>query len=110
MINKHVNDELLFVTMTPLGFYVRVTHNYWKFITSVKHPVMAGCKRKVKETLTNPEEIRRSKTDPNVYLFYRSEDKTRWICAVAKQLGREGFLITTYPTDSIKEGEHIWPK
>ena len=33
MINKRANDKLLFVTMTPLGFHVRVTHNYWKFIT-----------------------------------------------------------------------------
>ncbi len=32
----------------------------------------------------------------------------RWICAVVKRLNGEAFLITTYPTDAIKEGEPIW--
>ena len=34
----------------------------------------------------------------------------RWICAVAKRLDGEGFLITTYPTEAIKEGEQVWSK
>jgi hypothetical protein len=44
------------------------------------------------------------------YLFYRSPLHRRWVCAVSKQEGRTGFLITAYPTDAIKEGERIWPK
>jgi len=35
-------------------------------------------------------------------------DKARWICAVTKKLNGDGFLITTYPTDRIKEGKRIW--
>jgi hypothetical protein len=31
-------------------------------------------------------------------------------CAVSKQEGRTGFLITAYLTDAIKEGEKIWAK
>jgi hypothetical protein len=31
------------------------------------------------------------------------------MCAVAKRLNGEGFLITAYVTDTIKEGEHLWP-
>ncbi len=57
-----------------------------------------------------PEEIRRSKSDANVYLFYRTRRNRRWVCAMSKQEGRTGFLITAYPTDAIKEGEKIWPK
>jgi len=34
----------------------------------------------------------------------------RWICAVAKRLNEEGFLITTYLTDAMKEGEQIWSR
>jgi len=45
-----------------------------------------------------------------VLLFYRLERPGRWICAVAKRLNDEGFPITTYPTDAIKEGERIWSK
>jgi len=47
---------------------------------------------------------------PQVYLFYKLEQMGLWICAVAKRLDSEGFLITAYPTDAIKEGERIWPR
>ena len=103
-------SSILFEALTPLGFMVRVTRAYWTFITTVKHPIMAGCETEVKATLEAPGEIRRSKSDPKVYLFYRSRRNRRWVCAVTKQEGHAGFLITAYPTDAIKEGEKIWPK
>jgi hypothetical protein len=58
--------------------------------------------------LQDPDEIRKSKSDENVYLFYKGQPGTRWLCAVAKQTGADGFLITTYPTDAIKEGVQVW--
>ena len=64
----------------------------------------------VQAALTNPDEIRLSRSDTNVYLFYKSQNMRRWVCAVAKQLNADGFLITTYSTDAIKEGEQLWPK
>jgi hypothetical protein len=71
---------------------------------------MAGHEKEVKDALEHPEEIRRSKSDKAVYLFYKTERKGRWVCAVSKKLNEEGFLITAYPTDSIKAGEKIWPR
>ena len=100
----------LFEVMTPLGFQVRVTRSYWEIITKVKHPVMAGRENDVQEALANPDEIRISRRDSNVYLFYKTERASRWVCAVTKRLNGDGFLITTYPTDAIKEGERIWPR
>jgi len=102
--------DILFEARTPLGFTVRVTRAYWKIITTLKHPVMAGCETEVQAVLETPEEIRRSKSDANVYPFYRSRRNRRWVCAVSKQESRTGFLITAYPTNTIKEGERIWPK
>jgi hypothetical protein len=102
--------ELLFEVLTPLGFRVRVTRAYWELIVTIKHPVMAGRESDVKETLARPEEIRLSRSDPNVYLFYRTERIRRWVCAVSKRLEEEGFLVTAYPTDAVKEGVRIWPK
>ncbi len=64
----------------------------------------------VQKTLQKPDEVRRSRTDRSVYLFYKKEKAKRWICAVAKRLNNEGFLITTYLTDAIKEGEIVWTK
>ncbi len=105
-----MSDDLLFEVPTPLNFSIRVTGSYWEYIVTVKHPIMAGREEDVKDTLQNPDEIRVSRSDPNVYLFYKSERSGRWVCAVAKRLDGEGFLITTYPTDLIKEGIKIWPK
>ena len=102
--------DLFFEVMTPLGFRVRVTHAYWELIVTIKHPVMAGREEDVKKTLEQPDEICQSKSDQTVYLFYKAEREKRRICAVSKQTGEEGFLITAYPTDGIKEGVPIWHK
>lgn len=89
---------------------LEVTQERWKLITTVKHPVMAGRAGDVRTVLENPDEIRESRSDRHVRLFYRADGADRWICAVAKQVARDGFLITAYPTDAIKEGTRIWPK
>jgi len=102
--------EVLFEVMTPLGFQVRVTKAYWELIVTIKHPVMAGREEDVKKALAQPDEIRQSKSDEMVFLFYKEEREKRWICAVSRQTGSEGFLITTYPTDAIKEGVQVWHK
>ena len=102
-------DDLLFDVATPLGFRVRVTKAYWAVLVQVKHPAMTGREADVQAALADPDEIRRSRTDQAVHLFYKSEGPRRWVCAVCKSLIADGYLITAYPTDAIKEGERIWP-
>jgi len=102
------NSEILFEVETPLRFRVRVSVDYWQLIVTIKHPVMLGREADVREVLQNPDQIRLSKRDPSVCLFYKSERPGRWVCAVTKRLDSEGFLITAYPTDAVKEGEQIW--
>jgi len=104
------DEATLFVALSPLGFRVRVTRAYWELIVTIKHPVMAGREDDVKKALEQPDEIRQSKSDESVYLFYKAEREKRWVCAVSKRTGDEGFLVTTYPTDAIKEGVQIWHK
>ena len=103
-------DDLFFEVVTPLGFSVRVMLKYWELIVTIKHPVMLGREADVQNTLREPDEIRRSRNDPTVHLFYRRERPKRWTCAVAKRLDGDGFLITAFPTDAIKEGERIWSR
>ena len=110
-----MKDDLLqrgvvFEAQTPLDFRVQVVFSRWKLIVTAKHPVMAGREADVKDALETPDEVRLSRRDPTVYLFYKLERAKRWICAVAKRLGDDGFLITTYPTEAIKEGVRIWPR
>jgi hypothetical protein len=66
---------------------------------------MKGRRNDVISTLQNPDQVRVSRSDSTVLLFYRKEETSRWVCAVAKRLNGDGFLITTYPTDAIKEGK-----
>lgn len=110
MFEELPSRDLFFEVLTPLGFRVHVTRAHWELILAVKHPVMAGREESVQEALRNPEEVRQSKSDPNVFLFYKSERVGRWVCVVAKRQDGDGYLITTYPTDAIKEGRRIWPK
>lgn len=105
-----MNVDLLFEVKTPLGFTVRCTRKYWDFIVSYKHPVMAGRERDVARTLADPDEVRRSRKDPAVLLFYQQAADRRWLCGVSRREGGIGFLITAYPTDAIKAGETVWTK
>lgn len=100
----------LFIEITtPLGFSVRCSKAYWDFIVSEKHPVLRDHEDDIRKVLSDPDEIRRSRKDPDVLLFYRGKSP-RWFCAVTKHEKEEGFLITAYPTDAIKAGEVIWKK
>jgi plasmid stabilization system protein ParE len=96
-----------FESLTPLGFTVRTSERYWQRLIS-KHPDIADLEELVQQALVNPDEIRRSSRDEGVLLFYLARSKKRWVVAVARRLNGDGFLITAYQTDAIKEGESIW--
>jgi hypothetical protein len=104
------HQQILFVVDTPIGFQVQTTVDYWELIVTIKHPIMKEKLEDVKQTLTNPDVIHLSKSDSQVYLFYKADGKKRWVCAVSKRLNGNGFLITAYRTSAIKEGRKIWQK
>ena len=97
----------LFEVLTPLGFTVRTIVEYWSLIET-KHPKLRGRVREVVDVLGHPDQVCQSRQDATIYLFYRV-DQSRLLCAVVKRLDGEGFLITTYPCDKVKEGDRIWP-
>jgi hypothetical protein len=101
-----VQDPLFFIP-TPLGFSVRTTSFYWELILR-KHPEVTGKESAIQNCLRKPEQVRRSKQDRTVYLFYAS-DPPYYIVVVAKRLNGEGFMITSYLSDKVKEGELVWP-
>jgi hypothetical protein len=97
-----------FEVLTPLGFTVRTSEDYWQKLVS-KHPDIHHFLEPIQQSLMFPAEIRRSSRDPDVYLFYLPRKDKRWYVAVARRLNGDGFLITAYQTDAIKEGEKLWP-
>jgi hypothetical protein len=98
----------LFEVVTPLGFTVRTSPHYWLKIIA-KHPDLKDRLEVVKQTLSSPSEIRQSSRDERVLLFYARED-AYWVVAVARRLNEDGFLVTAYRADAIKEGERLWPR
>jgi hypothetical protein len=62
-----------------------------------------------KDSLRKPIEIRKSKSDPFVYLYYgKLEDETSpLLCTVVKHLNGDGFVITVYLTRRMT-GELAW--
>ena len=97
----------LFEVSTPLGFRVRTTSPYWTILQH-KHPEIGGRLRDVQQCLTDPDQVRQSRQDAAVYLFYRSAPPYH-LCVVAKCLDGAGFIVTCYLTDAIKEGTRVWP-
>ena len=89
------------------GGGARTTESYWSLLL-MKHPEIAGRESDVQETLRRPDRVCRSRHDVRVHLFYR-RDGGYHLCVVAKRLDEEGYIVTVYVTDSIKEGEHVWP-
>lgn len=61
------------------------------------------------DTLINADQIRESRSDSSVLLYYKEYGKN-YICVVVKLNNGEGFIITTYMTENIKEGRRIWQK
>ncbi len=59
-----------------------------------KHPIMAGRESLVRAALKGPDEVRQSRTDPQVRLFHKVEATKRWTCAIAKHLAAKRFSAT----------------
>jgi hypothetical protein len=96
-----------FEILTPLGFTVRTSDEYWQRLL-IKHPDIEDLEEVIQLALSTPDEVRRSSRDVDVFLFYRMRRKERWAVAVARRVNGDGFLITAYQTDAIKEGETVW--
>lgn len=103
-------DDIYFQVQTPLGVTIRTTKDYWEIIVSTKHPSVKRFESEVGKTLVNPDQIRRSKQDQKVCLYYKSIGKL-FMCIVVDHINdKEGYIITAYLTDRIKEGEQIYVK
>ena len=100
-------DKNYFEVTSKLDKRVYVTKSRWKLIIKTKHLEIKGKETEVKETLTEPDEIRQSVSDDSVYLYYKHYGKLSLSVAV-KHKNSDGFIITAYYTDRIKEGEQIY--
>ena len=98
-----------FSAKSKLGKTIRVTQAYWDYIIGVKHGEVAGLETEVAHALRSPSEVRKSKKDPLVHLYYRPFGN-KFICVVTKHLNGEGFIITVYLTRRVGTlgSETVW--
>ncbi|MFH0791040.1 MAG: DUF4258 domain-containing protein [Candidatus Omnitrophota bacterium] len=108
-VSKKIQSDIYFKIHSKLGIPVSTTKAYWHIITGIKHPALKGKEVQVKKVLSNPDEIRVSKKDKTVLLFYKSIGKY-YLCVVIKILKKRAFIITAYKTEKIKEGELKWKR
>jgi len=101
-------NTLFFEVASVLGKKIHTTKNYWNYIVTIKHPSVRGLEDEVKRTLQEPTEVRKSREDPNVHLYYRKR-MDKFICVVVKHLNNEGYIITTYLTRRMV-GETLWKR
>lgn len=102
-------SKILFEVNAKTGILVSTTQAYWDVITHIKHPVLKGKEKDVQRALCEPDEIRISKKDRAVLLFYRKVEKHH-LCVVVRFLKKRGFIVTAYLTDKIKEGQLKWKR
>lgn len=80
----------------------------------LQHQEMADMAEEIERVLQSPAEVRISRFDESVRLFYEFYAKTmvggKWLCVVVRYAGEDAFVVTAYLTDRLKAGETIWPK
>jgi hypothetical protein len=79
----------------------------------LEHPEMVGLDDAIGETLSQPQRVIQSLSDPQARLYYRYYVGTRvgdkYLCVVVKVVGADAFVLTAYLTDTIKKGYQLWP-
>lgn len=93
------------------GRSVRLTEE--RIAHVLQHQEMAGMAQEIERVLQSPTEVRISRVDQAVRLFYEFYAKTmvggKWLCVVVKYNSNDAFVVTAYLTDQIKAGDTIWP-
>ena len=107
-----VAEIAVMITVTDcFGRTVRLTDERRAHI--LLHPEMRSLEAELERVLRLPTEVRVSRSDASVQLFYEFYAQTsvadKWLCVVVKCLPDDAFVITAYLTDKLKAGETIWP-
>ena len=94
------------------GRSVRLTDERTAHI--LQHQEMAEMEAEIERVLQAPAEVRVSRSDNTVQLFYEFYARMlvggKWLCVVVKYPPDDAFVVTAYLTDQLKAGETIWPK
>jgi hypothetical protein len=103
--------DVIFEVSSKFSKKVALTKHAYEHV-SERHPEVSGVVELIKQTLVDPQVIRRSMYDDKVWLFYRLFNKTpvgrKYLMVDVKLYNGEGTVITSYFTDKIKMGDPVW--
>ena len=89
---------------------IRITKERMKHI--LRRPEMKNQRKKIEETLKDPDAIVESKYDKTVLLYHKLYPKTpvtrKYLLVAVKILDRDAFVLTAFFTDKIKKGDIVW--
>jgi len=98
--NTHVIKDIF-------GRNVRITKERLDHIFKT-HPEMKKVKNKISDILKDPEYIKQSKYDDEVILYYKYFTSIKKYITVVVKIHAHNFVLTSYITDRIKEGDTLW--
>jgi hypothetical protein len=91
---------------------IRLTEE--RLLHILEHPEMVGMEAAITQTLSQPQQVVQSLSDPEARLYYRFYYRTvvgdKFLCVVVKIFRAEGLVLTAYLTDKVKKGLVLWPK
>ena len=73
-----------------------------------------GLLDRVEETISDPDFVIESRTDPQAAIHYHYYRGTRagdkYLCVVVKYDRDDAYVLTAYPSDEIKKGRVLWER
>ncbi len=95
------------------GISIRLTDERLQHITDA-HPSVLELPNAIVETLESPDTVRLSSRSDDTRLYYRWYTETKYddkyVCVVVVMTDDDAWIITTYLTDAIKQGELLWER
>ena len=105
-----MDEDVIFRVESVLGVKVTLTKATWDDICHRKHRNMGGRLAEVQMAVSNPDEIRRSKSNDLACLYYRVQGSDRFIWVVTHATRPHGATVATaYTSTRVKPGELVWP-
>jgi len=93
------------------GRHLRLDVEHRRHILS-QHPEVRPYLHRIGDVFRSPEWVKRSRRDAHVHLYYRFYADLfggKYLLAVAKMVPRP-HVLTCYVTDTVKQGELLWPR
>jgi len=106
-------ESIIGETASVHGVRIRLTFKQFWHIT-MKRPYLYRHPEKIFETIKNPDTVLKGWTDELLAVkYYRDLLGGKYLVVVYRQVGREGFVVTAFPTSKkewLERREIIWRK